>query len=135
MVKKNPKANSSELSRTVENNWEELNEETKEKYEEMGRKDEERYQNQLKSAQKKLNADSERMQDDMPSRKKKKTALASNQGLIDKMLLSQQQRIKANQQAASESSDIPTMDVSFSLIGLERMIETQNEARFVAIYS
>ena len=56
---------------------------------------------------------------------------SSNQGLIDKMLLSQQQRIKANQQAQSETPDIPTVDVSFNLIGLERMTELQNKKRFV----
>ena len=49
------------------------------------------------------------------------------------MLLSQQQRILANQQTASETSDIPTIDVLFSLIGLERLIETQKEARYVEI--
>ncbi|XP_033639368.1 PMS1 protein homolog 1-like [Asterias rubens] len=129
VVKKNPKANFSEITKTVEDKWEELDEEMREKYEEMGRKDEDRYQNQLKTAQKKLTADSERTQDDMPTRKKKKTSLPSNQGLIDKMLLSQQQRILANQQTASETSDIPTIDVLFSLIGLERLIETQKEAR------
>ena len=42
MVKKNPKANFSEITKTVEDKWEELDEEMREKYEEMGRKDEDR---------------------------------------------------------------------------------------------
>ena len=42
VVEKNPRANFSEIAKTVEEKWMQLDEEETEKYEEMGRKDEER---------------------------------------------------------------------------------------------
>ncbi|XP_038044758.1 PMS1 protein homolog 1-like [Patiria miniata] len=124
----NPRASFNDITKVVAEKWRQLEEMEKAKYEEKSRRDTERHRNQLEAAQKKLGFKRGTGLEAPPS-KKRKITLASNQGLIDKMLLSQQQRESANQLLPTKAPDIPTVNITFNLIGLRREFETHQQKR------
>ncbi|XP_022099089.1 PMS1 protein homolog 1-like [Acanthaster planci] len=127
VLEENPSFSFNDITRIVAEKWRQLEEQERAKYEEKARKDTERHHNQMQAARNKLGLKDEINLDAPPSKKQKTTTVPSNQGLIDKMLLSQQQRKAASQHAGSEVPDIPTLDVSFSLTGLKRELETHHK--------